>query len=122
MKSPEMSRILESCIRRQALEVWLLAGRVPLLRFADCVRELMTGKPLLSEDIIELVLDGAEKLRAFWRDHDFVRFDCPYRDVARFRVFLVRHGESAMATLTPIPRDTPELEYSDDDSGPAAAG
>jgi len=117
-----MSRILETCLRRRGLEGWLLAGRVPLLRFSDCVRELMTGKPQLSEDIIDLVLDRAENLRALWRDHDFVRFDCPYGDEARFRVFLVRHAESAMATITPISPDAPELEYSDDDSGRAAAG
>jgi hypothetical protein len=112
MKSPEASRILKMCLGQRGLEVWLLAGRVPLLRFSDCVRELMTGKPLSSEDIVDLVLDHAEHLRAFWRDHDFVRFDCLYGDEARFRVFLVRHGESAMATMTPISPDTPELTYS----------
>jgi hypothetical protein len=122
MRSRDVNRILETCLRRQGLEVWLLAGRVPLLRFPDCVRELMTGKPLSSEEIIDLVLDRAENLRAFWRDHDFVRFDCSYGDGARFRVFLVRHGEAAMATITPISPDTPELKYSDDDSGRAVAG
>lgn len=114
MRSPEIRRILQTCLKQQGLEVWLLAGRVPLLRFPHCVREVLTGKPLSSEGITDLVLDGASELREFWREHDFVRFDyrCDWRE-ARFRVFLVRHGESAMATMTPIPLDTPELKYSD---------
>jgi hypothetical protein len=126
--SPEGRRILETCLNQHGLEVWLLAGRVPLLRFPHCVREVLTGKPLWAEDIADIVLGGADKLRAFWRAHDFVRLDysCDWCD-ARFRVFLVRHGDSVMATMTPISPDTPELEYLNDDSGsgprdqPAAA-
>ena len=123
MRSLEIRRILETCLNQGGLEVWLLAGRAPLLRFPDCVREVQTGRPLSTEDVTNLLLDGATKLRAFWETHDFARFDykCGWHD-ARFRVFLVRHGESAMATLTPISADTPELEYTDDDPRRAIAG
>ena len=78
--------------------------------------------PLL-DSLREQILDGAEKLRAFWRDHDFVRFDCPYGDVARFRVFLVRHGESAMATLsaTRLPRKTDRLRWPSETRRPSDA-
>lgn len=123
MRSPEIRRILETCLNQGGLEVWLLADRMPLLRFADCVREMLTNRPLSAGDVTNLVLDGAINLRAFWEREGFARFDyaCDWRD-ARFRVFLVRHGESAMATLTPILADTPELKYSEDDPSPAAAG
>lgn len=118
MKSPEIRRILETCVAEHGLEVWLVAGRPPLLRFAECVREMRIGKSLSSQEITDLILDGSANGRAFWRDHDFYRFDwtSDWRD-ARFRVFLVRHGDSAMAILTPLPPGTPELEYSGDDRG-----
>jgi hypothetical protein len=121
MKSPEIRRILETCLVEQGLEVWLIAGRPPLVRFPEYVREMMIGKSLSSQEITDLILERAANARAFWRDHDFYRFDwtCDWRD-ARFRVFLVRHGDSTMATLTPLPPGTPELQYADDDPGRSA--
>ncbi len=122
MTSTAMRRILQTCLNQQGLEVWLLTGRPPLLRIPEGVRELRTGKPLSVADIIDLVLDGATNARSYFEQSDFYRFDwqCDWRD-ERFRVFLVRHGDSVMATLTPLPPGTPELEYSEDEPGRSAS-
>ncbi len=112
MTSPEIRRILETCLNHNGQEVWLLAGRPPLLRFRDSVRELVIGWTLSADDIANLILGSSASAKAFWREQDFYRFDwrCDWRE-ARFRLFLVRHGKLTMATLTPIPLDAPELEY-----------
>ena len=112
-------RILQTCLNQQGKEVWLLSGRPPLLRFHDCVRELQTGRPLSSDEIETLIFDGlAPNLKDWYRNDNFCRFDfpCGWRD-ARFRIFVVRHGDSTMATLTPLPPATPELEYLEDKAG-----
>jgi hypothetical protein len=46
---------------------------------------------------------------------------CRWRNNARVRVFVVRHGDSTFATLTPIAAATPEHPYRDDDTGGAPA-
>jgi Tfp pilus assembly pilus retraction ATPase PilT len=115
MKSLVIRRILETCLNQNALEVWLISGRPPLLRFADNVRELVTGEPLTSDAIIKLIFDGIPNLKESYRRHGFCAFDfpCDWRD-ARIRVFVVRHGRETMATLTPLPPRAPEVQYSDD--------
>jgi hypothetical protein len=113
-------RVIETCFARGAAEAWLIAGRPPLLRFAEHVRQLATLPPLAPDDIAAMVFGNlAPNLAAHFQDHGFCSFDypCRWRDNTRVRVFVVRHGDSTFATLTPIAPDTPALRYSDDVPG-----
>lgn len=48
-------RRIETCFVQEALEVWLIAGRPPLLRFEDNLRELRVTEPFSASEIIRLV-------------------------------------------------------------------
>jgi Tfp pilus assembly pilus retraction ATPase PilT len=124
MEPPSIDRVVETCLARGAVEIWLLAGRAPLVRFEGGVREM--GIPPLTPDQIRQMLfeELAPHLAEHYGAHGSCRFDypCRWRKDTRVRVFVLRHGDSTFATLTPIAPGTPELTYSDDqpsDAGPA---
>ena len=80
MERPSIHRVLETCLARGAAEAWLIAGRPPLLRFAEYVRELATLPPLTPDDITTMVFEVlAPNLAAHYRDHGFCSFDYPCR-------------------------------------------
>jgi Tfp pilus assembly pilus retraction ATPase PilT len=57
MPAPEVHRIMEHCLARNAQEVWLMAGRPPILREWGTLRELAVP-PLLEEEITELAIES----------------------------------------------------------------
>ena len=103
----------------------MLAGRPPLARFVENVRELDTVPTLTPEMITAMVFeDLAPNLAEWYREHGYCSFDypCGWRDGARVRVFALRHGDSTFVTLTPLAPGTPELKHSDENPGGAATG
>lgn len=117
--SVDFRRIVETCFAQEALEVWLIAGRPPLLRFKESLRELKVVDSLSAGDIIRLVFTAtAPNLQAWYKKHGFCAFDypCEWRANARIRIFAIKHGRSATVTLTPLPEDAPGLQYRDDPS------
>jgi Tfp pilus assembly pilus retraction ATPase PilT len=125
VERPSTHRVLETVFGRGAVEAWLLNGRPPLVRFVDTVREIETV-PTLTPDMITAMVfeDLAPNLSEWFRDHGYCAFDypCSWRDGARVRVFVKRHGDSTFVTLTPLAPDTPELKYSDEKAGGTATG
>lgn len=122
MALPDIQRIMQTCLSSKANEVLLVTGRPPLLRyFSEGVRTIHI-EPLTPEDIITLVIDSLipldpdrKRMRAFYDKTDFCRWDYPFSSSPniRFRVFLIRHGNSHLGILTPIGPDVPEMEYED---------
>ena len=113
MSRPDVLRIFETCVRSGAQEILLLTGKPPICRFPDTIRDLAIA-PLTGEDVTFLAIESlAPDLRDWYDRAGFCRFDYRYRHGAgtRFRVFVIRHGESHFATLTPLAPDTLELEY-----------
>ena len=78
--SVDFRRIVETCFAQEALEVWLIAGRPPLLRFKENLRELKVVDSLSAGDIIRLVFNAtAPNLQAWYKKHGFCAFDYPVR-------------------------------------------
>lgn len=118
--SVDFRRIVETCFAQEALEVWLIAGRPPLLRFKDNLRELKVVDALSAREIVRLVFSAtAPNLEAWYRKHGFCAFDypCEWRNNARIRIFAIKHGKSTTVTVTPLPDDAPGLQYRDGPSG-----
>ena len=118
-------RVIETVFHQGAIEAWLLAGRPPLIRFADSVRELQTVPALTPEMITAMVFeDLAPNLAEWYREHGYCAFDypCSWRDGTRVRVFVKRHGDSTFVTITPLAPGTPELKYNDEKPGGTATG
>lgn len=58
MASPDIQRIMKTCLASKANEIRLVAGRPPLLRFfSEGVREIQIA-PQTPEDIIAPVIDS----------------------------------------------------------------
>ena len=58
MASPDIQRIMQTCLSSKANEAVLIAGSPPLLRFfSEGVRKVQIA-PLTPEDIITLVIDS----------------------------------------------------------------
>lgn len=123
MASPDIQRIMQTCLSSKANEILLVEGHPPLLRFfSEGVRAVQV-EPLTPEDIITLVIDSLipldadrQRMHAFYDKTGSCKWDYPfsYSPPIRFRVFLIRHGDSHLGILTPIGPDVPEMEYEKD--------
>ena len=115
MSRPDVLRIFETCVRSGAREILLLTGKPPICRFPDTIRDLAIA-PLTGEDVTFLAIESlAPNLRDAYDRAGFCRFDYVYRHHGgvRFRVFVIRHGQSDVAILTPLGPEVPDLQYAD---------
>lgn len=119
MSPPDIHRVLKTCIVHESKEILLVAGRPPLLRFSESVREMQID-PLTGDDVLALALDSLiplatdrQHMRDYYDQVGFCRWDYPYdhRTGTRFRVFLIRQAGSHLAIVTPIGPDVPGLGY-----------
>jgi Tfp pilus assembly pilus retraction ATPase PilT len=119
MGRPDIQRLFATCVRSGASEMLLLPGKPPVCRFVDTIRTLAI-EPLTGEDVAFLAIESlAPNLVRTYQRAGFCRFDHVYRHhgEVRFRVFVIRHGESDVAILTPLGPEVPELEYADEARG-----
>src|SRR5689334_2961580 len=112
MAHVDINRVLETCIKWNAREVWLLADRPPVLRFDDNVRDLQVPA-LGAEDVPRLAIHAlAPDFAAQYRDRGFCTFhySYPWPPHTKFRVFVIKHGGAHFASLTPFTVGVAPLE------------
>ena len=99
MNPLEMDRVLETCVRHGAADVWMIPGRPPMLHTGGELLELDIA-PLSSADVLRLVSSIAlPTAREGLEREGRATFEYEYRDPDSFRVYVFRHDGTDVAIL-----------------------
>jgi Tfp pilus assembly pilus retraction ATPase PilT len=105
-----LDRLLETCVRRRATDMLLLAHTPPQIRLADSWRTLQTVA-LTSDDLTsfcnQIFTSPPQQSLDGYAAHDYLYNDVLYNNAHPFRVMAFGHPNPTALILTPAPNAPP---------------